>query len=169
MTKALLVIDVQNDYFSGGAFPLWNPEATLERVEHAIGQAKAKDIPVILIQHLAPRGAAPFFEEGSAGAEIHPRILSAAPGAPVVQKTYADSFVKTTLEETLEKLSVKELLVCGMMTHNCVTHTSISKSAEKYGVTVLADACTTVTELLHQLALHALSPRVRLAPTTEVL
>ncbi|MGE0758829.1 MAG: isochorismatase family protein [Pirellulaceae bacterium] len=60
--------------------------------------------------------------------------------APIVVKEYADSFEKTNLEETLRKLGVTELLVGGMMTQNCVTHTAISKAAEKYDVTILPDA-----------------------------
>jgi nicotinamidase-related amidase len=56
-----------------------------------------------------------------------------------------------------------------MMTQNCVTHTAISRSAERYGVTILADACTTVSELLHLIALHAVSTRTKLTPWREAL
>ena len=103
MTKALLVIDLQNDYFPDGKFPLWNTEAVLQNIERAIEKANAKGIPVIHIQHVAnsKMGIAPFFNEGTTGVEIHPRILAAAPNAPVVVKHFADSFEKTTLEETL--------------------------------------------------------------------
>ena len=171
MGKALLVIDLQNDYFPGGKFPLWNTEAALAGVERAIARARAQHIPVILVQHVASGapGAAPFFHEGTPGAEVHPRVLAAAPGAPVVVKAFADSFASTTLEATLAELGATELLVCGMMTQNCVTHTAISKTAEKYGVTVLPDACTTVSEILHQIALHALSTRARLSPVDAAL
>lgn len=171
MRKALIVIDVQNDYFPGGAFPLWNPEAALDVVERAAAAARARDVPVVLVQHIADvsRGPAPFFNPGTPGAELHPRLAAAAPGAPVVVKAYADSFVSTTLEAVLAELGATELLVCGMMTQNCVTHTAISRSAEKYDVTVVADACTTVSEVLHAIALHALSTRVRIAPLAEVL
>ena len=50
--RALLVIDLQNDYFPGGKFPLWNTEATLCNVERAIMSAQAKGISVVHIQHL---------------------------------------------------------------------------------------------------------------------
>lgn len=171
MAQALLVIDVQNDYFSGGNYPQWNGDAVLQNVEAAIERAKAKGIPVILVRHVVDtaNGPAPFFGKGTAGAEIHPRILAAAPGAPVIVKEHADSFEQTTLAATLAELGVTELLICGMMTHNCVTHTAISKAAEKYDVTVLADCCTTVDEMIHQLALHALSIRVKLAPLGEAI
>jgi nicotinamidase-related amidase len=169
VNKALLVIDLQNDYFPGGKFPLWNTEAALAGVERAIARAREKGIPVIHVQHVADasQGVAPFFNEGTEGAAIHPRVLAAAPDAPVVVKAFADSFVKTTLEATLSRLGVTELYVCGMMTQNCVTHTAISKSAEKYAVTILPDACTTVSEMLHLIALHAVSTRVPLRPVDE--
>ena len=168
MKKALLVIDLQNDYFPRGKFPLWNTDVVLENIERAIARANAQGIPVIHIQHVA-KGVAPFFNEGTPGADIHARILTATPNAPVVVKEFADSFEKTNLEETLAKIGVTDLLVCGMMTQNCVTHTAISKAAEKYNVTVVVDCCTTVSEILHQIALHALSTRVKLAPSSETL
>ncbi|MDP1831783.1 MAG: cysteine hydrolase family protein [Geothrix sp.] len=171
MSKALLVIDLQNDYFPGGAFPLWNPETALEHTLEAITKANAKGMPVILTQHVADssHGISPFFNAGTPGVEIHPQIRSAAAQAPVVVKAFADSFHQTTLEETLRGLEVTELLVCGMMTQNCVTHTAISKAAEAYGVTILPDCCTTVNEMLHLIALHAVSTRVKLVPSSGAI
>ena len=157
MNSALLVIDLQNDYFPEGKFPLWNTAATLQNIEDTIAKANAKAIPVIIIQHIAnsSRGIAPFFNAGTPGAEIHHRILAAAPQAPIIVKEFADGFLKTTLDETLSGLGVTDLLICGMMTQNCVTHTAISKSAEKYAVAILADCCTTVSEILHKIASNA--------------
>lgn len=171
MSEALLVIDLQNDYFPGGKFPLWNTEAILANIERAIEKADAKQIPVILVQHVAngDMGVAPFFNRGTPGVDIHPRILAAAPSAPVIVKEFADGFADTTLEETLSRLGATELLVCGMMTQNCVTHTAISKAAEKYKVHILVDCCTTVDEMLHLIALHAVSTRVSLSPSGDVL
>lgn len=171
MKKALLVIDLQNDYFAGGKFPLWNTEEVLGNIEGAIAAAKRKEIPIILVQHIvnAPAGTAPFFNQGSEGVKIHARILAAAPEAPVVTKEFADGFFKTALEEILSGLGVDELLICGMMTQNCVTHTAISKSAERYRICVLTDCCTTVSEILHNIALRALSTRVALAPAIEAI
>jgi nicotinamidase-related amidase len=171
MRKALIVIDVQKDYFSDGKFPLWNSDAVTDRIVGAITRAQANGTPVILVQHIAQpaKGPAPFFNAGTEGVQIHPKIVAAAKDAPVVVKEFADSFHHTRLEEILAQLQVDELLVCGMMTQNCVTHTAISKAAEKYKVTVLPDCCTTVSEILHLIALNALSTRVTLAPATEVL
>ena len=169
MTTTLLVIDLQNDYFPEGKFPLWNTAATLQNIEAAIARAQESKVPVILIQHIAnsSRGIAPFFNAGTPGAEIHTRILAAAPEAPIIVKEFADGFLKTTLEETLAGLGTTELLICGMMTQNCVTHTAISKSAEKYKVAILADCCTTVSEILHKIALNAVSTRVTLLQSAD--
>lgn len=167
---ALLLIDLQNDYFPGGAFALANTEATLDAVEKAIHGAKARGLPVIHVQHVADptQGIAPFFNADTEGVKIHPRILAAAPDAPVVIKHFADSFERTNLRSTLQALGATELVLCGMMTQNCVTHTALSRQAEAYErVTVLTDACTTVSEMLHAIAVHALSTRVRLVDTAS--
>jgi nicotinamidase-related amidase len=168
--KALVVIDVQNDYFPGGKFPLWNTEAAAAKCVQLIGWAKSRNIPVVLVQHVADDGSgtAPFFNGGSIGVQIHDSIRTAAPNAPVIEKQHADSFEQTNLEATLAGLGVDKLILCGMMTHNCVTHTAISKAAEKYDVTVVSDACATVSEILHLLALHALSIRVKLIESAQL-
>jgi nicotinamidase-related amidase len=169
--QALIVIDLQNDYFGEGRFPLWNTDETLANTLAAITKACAKSIPIILVQHIADgtRGIAPFFNKGTAGVDIHPHLLAAAPDGIVVTKAFTDSFQNTTLEKTLSRLGAEELLICGMMTQNCVTHTAISRAAERYSVKVLTDCCTTVGQLIHQIALNAISTRVVLVESGIVL
>ncbi len=160
--KALIVIDLQNDYFPGGRFPLWNTETVLSNIENTIHTAYENNIAVIHVQHIAnpEMGIAPFFNKDTHGADIHPTILKAAPHGVVVVKEFADSFEGTTLDNTLKELNVNEIILCGMMTQNCVTHTALSKKADKYKVSVLADCTTTVDEMIHNVALHAMSTRV---------
>lgn len=168
---ALIVIDPQNDYFAGGLFPLVNTDAALEGMEGAIAWAQREGAPVVLVQHVADpeHGIAPFFNVATQGVEIHPRILRAAPEAHVVVKRFADSFEQTNLLELLRELGCGELVLCGMMTQNCVTHTALSRRADLFEkVTVLTDACTTVTEMLHAIALHALSTRVTMARVEDL-
>ncbi len=168
--RALIVIDVQNDYFTGGTFPLWNTAETLARIVTAIERANAQGVPVILVQHLSAAGAAaPMFGAGTPGAQIHAHILAAAAQAPIVSKAYADAFHETTLEATLQGLGVDELLVCGMMTQNCVTHTAISRSADKYRVAIVSDCCTTVSPEIHAFALRAVVTRTRVVEADTVL
>lgn len=158
MKKTLIVIDIQNEYFPGGKLELWNPEKALDASLELIDLAKKQNIPVILIQHVLSEDA-PSFNLGSFGVKIHDKINEAAPNAPVISKLYADAFYKTELEDVLDKLGVEHIILCGMMTHNCVTHTALSKTAEKYKVSVVADACTTVSEIMHAIAIDALGPR----------
>jgi len=168
---ALLVIDIQNDYFPEGKFPLWKADKILKNIKELIAKANQKHVPVFLIQHLssAPKGMAPFFEKGSEGANIHPELMAICPYAEVIQKQHADSFYQTHLEKLLEKFDIDELLICGMMTQNCVTHTAISKKAEKYNVSIVEDCCTTTDTMIHKIALNAASPRVPLVTLSEVL
>ncbi|WP_297630356.1 cysteine hydrolase family protein [uncultured Clostridium sp.] len=161
MKKALLIIDLQNDYFEGGKFPLWNTEKTLENIEEAIDLAHKNDVTIVHIQHVADPslGLSPFFNEGTEGVKIHQRILEKASEGKVVVKTFADGFFKTDLEKVLSEIGAEEILVCGMMTQNCVTHTAISKAAEKYKVSILADCCTSVSEPIHLIGLAAVMTR----------
>lgn len=169
MKKALIVIDPQKDYFSTGKFPLWNTEAILENIEKVIKKANKLNIPIVLVQHVVESSTpAPFFNKGSEGVEIHPRVLQAAPNAKIIVKAFADSFYKTSLEEILTEIGAEELVICGMMTQNCVTHTAISKSAEKYKVRIITDCCTTVNEIIHQIALRAISTRIELLNSDQV-
>lgn len=133
---ALIVIDIQNDYFPTGAYPLHDTEAVLERTAQAVRQAQAQ------------------------GVQIHPLLRAAAPNAPVVVKGHADSVLNTTLQETLAARGVDTLWLCGMMTHNCVTHTALSPLAQGYTVRVLEDLCTTVDPMIHAIAISALRDRV---------
>ncbi|MFM2482279.1 cysteine hydrolase family protein [Celerinatantimonas sp. YJH-8] len=168
--KALLVIDIQNDYFPGGKFPLWNTDKTLQQIKQLIIKANDRNIPVFLIQHIsaAPKGKAPFFEQTSEGARIHPEIMAIAPHAEFIQKQYADSFYQTHLEQTLSQYDIDELLICGMMTQNCVTHTALSRQAEKYQVSIIEDCCTTTDSMIHAIALNAVSIRVPLISSHQV-
>lgn len=165
---ALLVIDLQYDYFPGGKFPLWNAGGCKDKVIQAIQAARKADMPVVLIQHVADGEMAPFFVAGTPGVNILDEVRAAAPGAPVVVKHFADGFHRTELDATLQALGVTGLLICGMMTQNCVTFTALSKDAEKYAPAILTDCCTSVSEMLHLIALNALSTRVKLVTSDAV-
>ncbi len=165
--QALLVIDPQNDYFPDGKYPLWNTEVVLEKMKQAIKTAREKSIPVILIRHEGNENS-PFFNPGTEGAAVHCEIAALAPDAPVVTKNFADSFEQTPLSGLLTDLGVKELLLCGMMTQNCITHTALSEMAAPYKVSVLQDACTTVDAMIHGIAINGLSVRTNLINTDQI-
>lgn len=152
--KALIVIDVQNDYFPGGKLPLWNADETLGHIVNAISDAGKQGIDVILVKHIADKSkGSGFFIPGTTGADIHPDILKAAPDAPVVVKHRADAFNGTNLNAVLDKSGIEEILICGMQTQNCVGLSAISKNATPYKPAILSDCCTSETKTVHAIAL----------------
>lgn len=139
---ALLVIDVQNDYFPGGAMELEGAEAAGAKAGSALDHFRSQGLPVIHVRHLSVRPGASFFLPGTRGAEIHASVQPAA-GETVIEKNFPNSFRDTALEKHLKDLGVKSLVVAGMMTHMCVD-ASVRHAADLgYRVTLLADACAT--------------------------
>lgn len=164
---ALIVIDLQNDYFPAGAYPQYQAEQVLAHTLSAIDIAQQRGWPVVLMQHVG--GAeAPFFKAGSDGVKLHSTLLAQAPASVVVEKQHADSFLNTTLTDVLRAQNIRELVVCGMMTQNCVTHTALSPAASDYSVCVLSDACSAPDAMVHGIALRALSDRVPLITLDEL-
>ena len=113
MTRVLLVIDVQNEYFPGGLLPLWQPEETETRIVSAITKARAGGDKVVLVQHVSKADSG-LFAAGGSGSAIRPAILAAAADAPIVTKQFADAFQDTDLSSYVARTD--ELLICGMMT-----------------------------------------------------
>lgn len=170
MTKqALIVIDIQNDYFPNGKYPLWNSDATLNNILQAIETAQHNAMEVIVVQHIAQGEHAPFFVANSEGVELHSRLLAVSPDSVIITKHSADSFWQTDLDAVLTQFEVQNVFVAGMMTQNCITHTALSKTAEKYQISILKECCTTVDEMLNNIALNALSTRVPLLTTEEMV
>ncbi|NNG21990.1 cysteine hydrolase [Massilia sp. ML15P13] len=138
--QALIVIDVQNDYFPVGKWELAGMDAAAANVGRLLRHARQKDMPVVHIRHEFAGADAPFFAPGSPGAAIHP---SAAPseGEPVVLKHHINSFRDTQLLSLLEGEHVEEVLICGAMSHMCVD--ACTRAANDFGfkVTVAHDAC----------------------------
>lgn len=170
MSKVLLVVNLQNDYFAGGDYPLWHVEEVAGRIASVIEKANDKHIPVIFLQHLEDGSTPciPFFKEGSKGGELYQPLFEKASHPLIIKKQFADSFYETSLEHLLADLNGSEVFICGMMTQNSIAHTALSKSAEKYVVKIIADCCTSVDETIHLLALQALSHRVPFTNSKEV-
>lgn len=142
MKKALLIIDVQNDYFEGGRAELVNPLDALAQIEKALALFRSARLPVIYVQHISTRPDATFFLPDTEGAAIHSRIAPRE-GEAVVVKHMPNSFFLTGLTELLKELDVNELVVCGMMSHMCVDTTVRACKDIGMPVTLLHDACAT--------------------------
>lgn len=165
MARTLLVIDIQADYFPGGVLPLWEAEETEARIVAAIGRARTAGDKIILVRHLSTALAGPFVA-GGPGVAIRPAILSAAGDAPVVTKHFADAFQDTDLATHLA--GTDELLVCGMMTQNCVVFTALSRAADDFQVTVVGDLCTAPIQPVHAIALNALRSKIRVVDVADL-
>src|SRR3954452_12438745 len=112
MTRALVIVDIQRDYFPGGKMPLHEPEAAAEKAAQVLERFRAAGDPVIHVQHLSPAGGG-FLEEGTEGAEV---MLAPQEGETLITKRAPNSFLGSDLEQTLRGLDVEEGVVTGMMT-----------------------------------------------------
>ncbi|WP_153769811.1 isochorismatase family protein [Labrenzia sp. CE80] len=164
MSRTLLVIDIQNDYFPGGVLPLHLAEEIESRIVTAIEQARWAGDRIVLVRHVSPAPKGLFAASGTGNA-IRAKILTAAGAAPIVIKQVADAFQETDLAKVLE--GTTELLVCGMMTQNCVAFTAISRAADSLDVTVIGDLCTGPSEIVHNIALNALGSKLSVATAAE--
>ncbi len=139
--KALLIIDVQNDYFPGGSFELNRAEETMKVIQGLIQQFRAVQLPIIYVQHLGS-STSTFLGEGTQGAMIHPDIQPLEKDTVVV-KHHPNSFKQTNLKQVLDQKEIDELVVCGMMSHMCVDTTVRAAKDFDYKITVIENACTT--------------------------
>jgi nicotinamidase-related amidase len=140
--NALLVIDLQNDYFPGGAMELEGAEAAAAKAAAALAKFREQGRPIIHVRHVSVRPGSTFFLPGTPGAEIHAGVRP-KPGEAVIEKNFPNSFRGTDLQKQLEGLGVKDLVVAGMMTHMCVDATVRHAADLGYKITLLADACAT--------------------------
>jgi len=140
--QALIIIDIQNDYFEGGANPLAGSLEASANARKLLTRFREDSQPIIHVQHLSTRPGSTFFIPETYGAEIHSNVSPIA-GEKIIRKNFPNSFRDTDLLEYLKANAITDLVVCGMMTHMCVDATT--RAAKDYGFTctVIADACAT--------------------------
>lgn len=142
MNTALLLIDIQNDYFKYGASALVNSDKACKNAKLILDNFRGKKLPVIHIQHHSIRPGSTFFIPNTKGVEIHPD-LTPIEGEKVITKYVPNSFIDTGLFEHLKGLSIQKLIVCGMMTHMCVDATVRAAKDFGFEITLIGDACAT--------------------------
>jgi nicotinamidase-related amidase len=140
MKTALVVIDIQNDYFPAGRMELAGSEVAAACAARLINAFRQAQWPVVHVRHISTRAGAGFFLPDTPGAEIHPSVTPAADEAVII-KHYPNSFRETGLLELLRAEDVDSLLVCGMMTHMCVDATVRAAYDLGFSCTVAHDAC----------------------------
>ncbi|WP_414049094.1 cysteine hydrolase family protein [Macrococcus animalis] len=142
MTTALIVIDIQNDYFPGGKMELTNPEKAAQNAAQLIEKFRQDSAPIFHIQHITEGNAVPFFIPETEGVEIHSSVKP-LDNEPVIIKHTPNSFFNTNLEEKLKQAGVTDLVIVGMMTHMCIDATVRSAMEHGYKVKLANDACAT--------------------------
>lgn len=139
---AVLVIDLQNDYFPAGRYPLVGIEAAAANAARVIDDARARGVPVIHVRHEFVGADAPFFAAGSEGAAIHPSVRPRE-GETVLLKHFPNPFRETGLKARLEAAGIDALVVVGAMSHMCIDATVRAAADFGYPVQVVRDACAT--------------------------
>ena len=107
MKRALIIVDIQNDYFPGGKMELVGMEEAANNARHALEMFRAKNLPIFHIRHLSNRAGATFFLPETDGAEIHESVAPQG-GESIVQKHFPNSFRNTSLR----KVSFKKHTYC---------------------------------------------------------
>ncbi len=181
MKTALLLIDIQKDYFEGGKYPLVNPLEAAQKAytllqcfrEHG-GQSAYH----VHIQHISLKPDAAFFVKGDSGSDIHDSVAHFE-GEPIVYKHEPNSFLNTNLLELLKGWGVERVVIAGMMTHMCVDATARAASDFGFQVIVAEDACATrdltygdtiiPADLVHKSFLAALKSYGKVMKSDEII
>ncbi|APW61105.1 cysteine hydrolase family protein [Paludisphaera borealis] len=139
MSRALLVIDVQNEYFTG-ALPITYPVGHLDRILAVMDAAEGR-IPVVVIQHHTTDK--PIFRKGSKEWELHPEAAG-RPHDLRIEKTLPGSFTNTPLEDWLRKRGIDTVTIAGYMTHMCCDTTARQAVHRGFKAEFLSDATGTL-------------------------
>jgi nicotinamidase-related amidase len=140
--RALLVIDVQNEYFAG-KLPVSYPQNTLPNILQMIKVAKEQNIPIVMVQHTLLGKNAKAFIKGSVGWELHESVKDLKVDF-YIEKNYPSAFVGTDLQEWLEKNEIDTLVISGYMTQFCCDSTAKYAFHLGYNVEFLSDATATL-------------------------
>lgn len=140
--RAVVVIDIQNDYFPNGKYELTGIEEAAANASKVIEAARAKGERIIHVQHIFPSQDAPFFTPGSNGIEIN-AVVAPHEGETVIVKNFPNPFLKTDLKGILDADGIEEVVVVGAMSHMCIDATVRAASDYGYKTTVVQDACAT--------------------------
>ena len=142
MSTALILVDIQNDYFPGGSMALEGMEQAADNAARLLARFREQGAPLFHVQHLSVRPGATFFLPDTPGAGHNPRVAPAA-GEPVITKHFPNAFRDTTLLESLREAGVDDVLIAGAMSHMCIDATTRAAFDLGFGCTVAADACAT--------------------------
>ncbi len=142
MNRCLIIVDLQNDYFPGGKMELFDIEAASENARILLTEFRKSKSPIIHIQHISLPPNAFFFLPDTEGAKFNGKV-SPLEDETIVVKNYPNSFRDTSLLEILRGLHMKDLVICGAMSHMCIDATTRAAFDLGFNCIVAEDACTT--------------------------
>lgn len=142
MTTALLLIDIQNDYFPGGKMELEGSDAAAQAAARLLAYFREHKLPLFYIQHISVRPTATFFLPNTPGVEIHAAVQP-LDGETVIQKHFPNSFRETELLAQLQAQGITRLVIAGMMTHMCVEATTRAAADFGFECLIVSDGCAT--------------------------
>jgi len=142
MKRALLVIDVQNEYFTG-KMPVTYPQGSFNKILKTVDAANQNDIAVILIRHGASQKDAAAFVKDSVGWDIHEELLRRK-HLCIIDKNLPGSFTDTKLEVLLREMGIDTIVICGYMTQMCCDTTARQAVHLGFSVEFLSDATGTL-------------------------
>jgi nicotinamidase-related amidase len=140
---ALIIIDMQNDYFPGGKCLLEGIEAAAANAARILAHFRENNLPVVHVRHEFSTVEAPFFVPGSDGAKIH-HTLQPAEAEFKVLKIWVNSFKSTELQTLLQHEGITNLVIVGAMSHMCIDAVTRAAADLGYSNTLLHDACATL-------------------------
>ena len=142
MTTGLILVDIQNDYFTGGRMELVGMDAAAEKAGQLLAYFRENQMPTFHIQHISNREGASFFLPNTRGVEIHESIKP-APDDLVISKHFPNSFRETTLLDALKGAQVDKVVICGAMSHMCIDATTRAAADLGFQCTLIHDGCAT--------------------------
>lgn len=154
MIRALVIVDIQNDYFPGGALPLSGSVEAGQKASEVLAHFRKTEQPIVHIQHVELDPDSSFFAAGSVGVEIH-ELVRPLEGETHFVKHTPNSFVGTPLLQHLQDSSVTELVVVGMMTHMCIDSTVRAAFDFDFTVELVGEACATYNQEFNGIQLPA--------------
>ena len=143
MKRALLVIDVQREYFDG-ALPITHPSGHLENILSVMDRAAESEIPTAVIRHHQADPESPIFRLNSEMWELHDAVAE-RPRDVLIDKQLPGSFTKTGLDDWLQSVQADTVSIAGYMTHMCCDTTARQAFHRGYKVEFLRDATGTLT------------------------
>jgi len=140
---ALILIDIQNDYFPdfpGAKMPLEGMALAAREAQALLEVFRARDWPRFHVRHDSVRPGATFFLPGTPGAQTH-AVVAPLANEKVIVKNYPNSFRDTALLDELRAASSNEVVICGAMSNMCIDATTRAAADLGFKCTVVHDAC----------------------------